>query len=244
VLLATLLYLPAMLSHQERGLAREIRTLVPMFEEVMRMLPAQAVPTLRALRLHRQNASYASVLSLCALILSHLSVANRAGRQPFASFLVDMPGLFETFLTVRLRSILPAYGLRVVAQRHDYLDEAGRVLIRPDILVYPRRGSTPLLVVDAKYRSLGTGTDHSADYYQVGAYMGRYGLERGALIYAHSPDMGQAAELLLRGTGKSLYILSLDLSSSTPAELEEECERLAQNIASLALKAGATLSPR
>ncbi len=65
-----------------------------------------------------------------------------------------MPRLFESFLTARLRSALPSENLRAVAQRHDYLDVARKVGIRPDLLVYGSANRKPLLVLDAKYKSL------------------------------------------------------------------------------------------
>ena len=83
------------------------------------------------------------------------------------------PG-FESFLTVRLRTLLPKYGLRVVAQRHDYLDEERRVGIRPDVLVYARRGTNPLLVLDAKYRRLDDPEDGlNRDLYQLASFFDR-----------------------------------------------------------------------
>jgi 5-methylcytosine-specific restriction enzyme subunit McrC len=234
ILLAALRFVSAVLSEQEAALRRKMLTLIPTFEDVARLARGQAASTLRALRVQRHNARYAPALSLCALILNNLTITNRTGNVPFASFLVDMPRLFEVYLTNRLRALLPDRGLRVVAQRHDYLDEAGRVRIRPDILVYPQRGNGPLLVVDAKYRALSQGGDLSTDLYQLGAYVGRYTLSSGALVYPQ-PDAEAPTEVLLRGSGKRLYILSLDLSAPTPAALDARCQELAAEIERISL---------
>ncbi|HET9494992.1 MAG TPA: hypothetical protein VFR15_12245, partial [Chloroflexia bacterium] len=144
--------------------------------------------------------------------------------------------LFESFLTERLRVLLPRHGLRVVAQRHDYLDEGRTVGIRPDVLVFAHRGASPVLVLDAKYRRAG-GPDEEGlnrDLYQVSAYLDRYGLRHGVLVY---PRFGDEAplRLRLRGTPKSLHIATLDLASPTTAELEAACEALAGQAAALAL---------
>jgi 5-methylcytosine-specific restriction enzyme subunit McrC len=49
-------------------------------------------------------------------------------------FLLDMPQLFEDFVTVALHESLEgSHGGRVVAQSRGYLDVAGRVVMRPDI---------------------------------------------------------------------------------------------------------------
>jgi 5-methylcytosine-specific restriction enzyme subunit McrC len=230
VLVSTLRYLPSLLSEHEGDLAARVRALTRAFEGVRPLAPREAAEAVRTLKPDRRNRRYLPALSLCALILNHLSVAATEGSRPFASFLVDMPRLFETYLTIRLRTLLPAHGLRVFAQRHDYLDEAGRVRIRPDILIYPKRGNTPLLVVDAKYRS--TGSDRSSDLYQLSAYMERYGLPAGALVYPQ-PDPQAPTELRLRGTGRRLHLLSLGLGLSTPSLLEAACVGLAGTLARL-----------
>jgi 5-methylcytosine-specific restriction enzyme subunit McrC len=231
VLLATLRYLPGLLSEHESDLAARVRALDRAFEGVRVLAPREAAETVRTLRPDRRNRRYLPALSLCALILNHLSVASTEGNRPFAAFLVSMPRLFETYLTNRLRALLPVQGLRVVAQHHDYLDEGGRVRIRPDILIYPKRGNTPLLVVDAKYRP--PGADRSSDLYQLSAYMERYALPVGALVYPQ-PDPQAPTELRLRGTGRHLRLLSLDLGLPTPALLEAAYIDLAVRLSSLA----------
>lgn len=50
-------------------------------------------------------------------------------------FLLDMPRLFEDFVTVALReALVTAYDGRVDAQDRHHFDEAGQVLLRPDIV--------------------------------------------------------------------------------------------------------------
>ena len=152
VVAATLRYLPALLRENgEKELLRKVRSLLLRFEGISRISRGEAIALLPGINIHRLNAPYGPVVSLCKLVLYHLTLDERAGPHPFASFLVDMPLLFESFLTLRLRALLPKYGLRVVAQKHDYLDEEKKVGIRPDLLVYAKSGYDPLLVLDAKY---------------------------------------------------------------------------------------------
>jgi 5-methylcytosine-specific restriction enzyme subunit McrC len=168
-------------------------------------------------------------------VLNHLTLDEAPGPHPFASFLVNMPRLFERFLARRLRVDLPRFGLRVVAQRYDFLDEAGHVGIRPDVLVYPRTSDTPVLVLDTKYRDVDDPHgDLNRDLYQVSAYLDRYGLREGVLVY---PQFRAAAhnELRLRGTGKHLHVTSVNLAANEPAELERHCALLAEQVAGLAL---------
>lgn len=236
IIAATLRALPALLSLSgEAVLIRHARALLRRFAEVTPLSRGAALLALERLTLHRLNAAYAPVLGLCRLALHHLSLVEQAGAHPFASFLVEMPRLFERYLTVRLREHLAPARLRIVAQRRDYLDEAARVGIRPDVLVYPAEGDAPVLVLDAKYRRLSTldSSDLNADLYQVSAYMDRYGLQQGVLVYPRfSPT--EEAEVRLRGTAKRLKVLTLDLGTPTVATLEDAAAALARRVAALA----------
>ena len=131
VVLAALRLLPALLRGKEAGsLVRRVRALLPRFAGVTVVSHTQALGLLRGVSFHRLNQTYAPVLGLCRLALQHLTLDAQPGPHPFASFLVDMPRLFESFITERLRFYLAQRGLRVVAQRYDYLDEGRRVGIR------------------------------------------------------------------------------------------------------------------
>jgi 5-methylcytosine-specific restriction enzyme subunit McrC len=235
VMLAALRLLPALLDGSgEDRLVRRVRALLPRFEGVSVVSRAEALRLLRGILFHRLNASCAPALGLCGLALRHLTLDERAGPHPFASFLVDMPRLFESFVTSRLKVYLARYGLRVFAQRHDYLDEGRQVGIRPDLLVYARGEADPLLVLDAKYRRMDGEEGVNRDLYQVSAYMDRYGLSRGALVY---PQFGDAARsnLRLRGTAKSLHLLTLGLDAPGISQLEENCAAFSEEVARLSM---------
>ena len=89
----------------------------------------------------RLNARYHAALRLAGLVLRATSVEHGAGVVAVNGFLLDMPKLFEDFVTVALReSLESAFGGRVVAQARHYLDVAGTVLLKPDSIW--RRGGT------------------------------------------------------------------------------------------------------
>jgi hypothetical protein len=72
-----------------------------------------------------------------------------------------MPKLFEDFVTVALREALETeFGGRVDGRARHYLDQAGKVVLRPDI-VWKIRGS-PVAVIDAKYKSEWSRTKRRA----------------------------------------------------------------------------------
>ncbi|MGA7733025.1 MAG: hypothetical protein WCD37_17335 [Chloroflexia bacterium] len=236
VLAATLRLLPALLRRHEaeERLAARARGLLRHFNGVTIVRRAEAVALLPRLRVHRLNALYGPALALCGLALRGLTLNEQAGAHPYASFLVQMPRLFESFLTRRLARLLPPYGLRVVAQRHDYLDEERKVGIRPDVLIYAARGRNPLLVLDAKYRRAdGPDSDPNRDLYQVSAYLDRYGLQQGVLVYPRF-EGDEGARMKLRGTPKRLHLLTLNLGAPTPALLDAECAELAEQVSQLA----------
>lgn len=236
VLAATLRLVPILLKgHRgEEHLAAQARGLLRYFGDVSLIRRAEAVAILPRLHIHRLNAPYGPALALCGLALRGLTLNEQAGAHPYASFLVQMPRLFESFLTKRLARLLPKYGLRVVAQKHDYLDEERKVGIRPDVLVYGTREKQPRLVLDAKYRrSEGPDADPNRDLYQVSAYLDRYGLEHGVLVYPYF-EGDEGKRMKLRGTPKRLHVLTLNLSAPTPALLDAECARLAEEVGKLA----------
>lgn len=235
VVAATLRYAAALLRARDDEVAlRRTRDLLARFQEVTVLSRRIALTLLSRVKRHRLNAAYWPLLGLCGVVLNGLSLDERGGPHAFASFLVDMPRLFESFLTARLRATLPRYGLRVVAQRHDFLDVSRRVGIRPDVLVYSDKGTKPLLVLDAKYKQASVeGGGLNSDLYQVSAYMDRYGLNRGVLVYPQW-ERPMPGGVKLRGTPKELHIANLDLSAPNPAALDAECDRLASYVAALA----------
>jgi 5-methylcytosine-specific restriction enzyme subunit McrC len=236
ILLAALRHVPRLLHTGHEGdaaMLRLARSQISRLQGVRMVRRHEAIGLLRTTGLHRLNAAYGAVLLLCRLVLQHLTFEERPGLYPFASFLVNMPRLFESFLTVRLRALLPPHGLRVIAQRHDYLDEERTVGIRPDLLVMPTRGREPLAVVDFKYRDLDEpGATTNSDLYQLSAYMDRYKLSAGMLVYPRFESM-PGTRLVLRGTPKQLHLAGIDLGVLHPADLEGECAALAHKIAQI-----------
>jgi 5-methylcytosine-specific restriction endonuclease McrBC regulatory subunit McrC len=111
--------------------------------------------------------------------------------------------------------------------------------IRPDVLVYPTGSPAPALVLDAKYRRLPVGAEHdlSRDLYQVSAYLDRYQLRRGVLVYPQF-EAAEQTELRLRGTPKQLHVATLNLAAPDVTEFERHCTALTAQVARLALEPG------
>lgn len=176
----------------------------------------------------RLNARYHAALRLAELILRATSVEHEAGGIAVNGFLLDMPKLFEDFVITALREALVAtFGGRVQGQERNYLDEAGQVILRPDI-VWKVRGST-IAVIDAKYKAEKPAGYPNADLYQLLAYCTVLGLPRGHLVYAKGNE--EPARHVVRRAGVEILCHAVDLSLP-PDLLINQMHKLARTIAS------------
>src|SRR5262249_13637117 len=122
-----------------------LRRLLRDFADVTALDRRDGVPAWQPTRL---KARYHPALRLAELVLRAPSVVDGTGGVTVNGFLLDMPKLFEDFVTVALReALVTTHGGRVDDQDSHHFDEAGQVLLRPDI-VWKLRG-TALGVVDA-----------------------------------------------------------------------------------------------
>ena len=204
---------------------RMLRRLLRGFADVTPLSRGEPVPTWQATRL---NARYHTALRLAELVLHATSVEHEIGRVAVNSFLLDMPKLFEDFVTVALREALVAeYGGRVSGQDRNHFDEARQVALRPDI-VWRIRG-TAVAVVDAKYKAEKPAGYSNADLYQLLAYCTVLGLRNGHLVYAKGNEV--PARHVVRGSGIEIRCHAIDLGQE-PEELVAQIRDLARLIAS------------
>lgn len=179
--------------------------------EVSDLVAGQVVPTWSPSRL---NARYVPALRLAELVLRGASFDLSRGAVRASGFMVNMPTVFEDFVTVALGEALVGHsGGTAVLQDADWrLDEAGAVRLRPDLVWYPgpsgggrKRGGAkgggvrlggrggfgvPGVVVDAKYKAEKPSGFPNADIYQLLGYCTALGLTEGHLIYAKGNEDG------------------------------------------------------
>jgi 5-methylcytosine-specific restriction enzyme subunit McrC len=196
---------------------RMLRRLLRDFSDVTPLHRGEQIPGWQATRL---NARYHAALRLAELVLRATSVEHGSGTVAVNGFLLDMPRLFEDFVTVALReALVSTYGGRADDQDQNHFDEARQVRLRPDI-VWKIRGS-PVAVIDAKYKAEKPAGYPNADLYQLLAYCTVLGLRSGHLVYAkgnekpvrhvvrrssieifsHAVDLDQPPDGLLAGMG-------------------------------------------
>ena len=213
-----------------------LRRLLRNFADVTPLDRRDVIPAWQPARL---NARYHTALRVAELVLRATSVEEGTGGVIVNGFLLDMPKLFEDFVTVALReALVTAYGGRVDDQDPHRFDEAGQVLLRPDI-VWKLRG-TPLAVVDAKYKAEKPAGYPNADLYQLLAYCTVLGLDRGHLVYAKGSE--NPAHHVVRRSGIEILCHAVDLDQE-PGVLISQMYDIAQTIASVHLTAAVAPTP-
>jgi 5-methylcytosine-specific restriction enzyme subunit McrC len=203
----------------------QLRRLLREFSDVASIRRGDPVPAWHANRL---NARYHVALRLAELVLRATS-AEYEGSHPVAvnGFLLNMPQLFEDFVTVALReAIEPAHGGVVEGQWRGHLDEGNRVDLRPDIVW--RKGGVAAAVADAKYKAEKPAGYPNADLYQLLAYCTVLDLKVGHLIYAAGNE--HPVHHVARGSGVEIICHALDLSRS-PRLLLAQVDDLSRQVA-------------
>jgi 5-methylcytosine-specific restriction enzyme subunit McrC len=203
---------------------RMLRRLLRDFGDVTPLSRGDSVPIWHASRL---NARYHAALRLAELVLRATSVEHQRGGVAVNGFLLDMPKIFEDFVTVALReSLVPRYGGRVADQDRSHFDEAAQVALRPDI-VWKVRGSA-VAVIDAKYKAEKPAGYPNADLYQLLAYCTVLGLGTGHLVYAKGNQ--EPAHHVVRKAGTKILCHAIDLGAN-PEALLRRMDDLADQIA-------------
>jgi 5-methylcytosine-specific restriction enzyme subunit McrC len=205
-----------------------LRRLLRDFADVTPLSRGDPMPMWQPTRL---NARYHTALRLAELVLRATSIEHEFGSVAVNGFLLDMPGLFEDFVTVALREELVAeYGGTVSSQDRSHFDVAGQVVLFPDI-VWKIRG-VPVAVIDAKYKAEKPAGYPNADLYQLLAYCTVLGLHTGHLVYAKGHE--SPARHVVRSSGIEIHCHALDLGQESK-ELLAQVHDLAELIASTRL---------
>lgn len=174
---------------------------------------------------HRLNQHYRPIHDLCRLLLDLLSPSERGYGVRTSSFLIDMNQLFEKYVTRTLNRIFQK-DLRVTDQYRTWLDFAGEVAVRPDIVV--SGGGEALFIADCKYKRLAIGGHRHSDLYQIVSYCTALNVTRGMLIYPrHLTDIDSFLDI--RSTTLTIHEISVNLSGSV-LQMQKSMLMLAESI--------------
>ena len=201
---------------------RRMGALLLQFADVARLVPGMPLPEWRITRINRR---YDMALELARLVLTSSSFEHRVGSVPVDGFVLDVPKIFEDFVTVTLSDVLPGLlpGSSVMDQYPTTLDEGADVEMRPDV-VWIDDQLRPLAVIDAKYKEEKVSGFPNADLYQCLAYATALNLPRAHLIYAKGN--AEVRKYTVRGNGLVISAHALDLSLP-PEELLAQVQMLA-----------------
>jgi len=205
---------------------RQMTALAVRFADVSRLVPGACLPAWHATRL---NARFEGPLRLAELILASTSFEHRVGAVHIDGFVLDMPRIFEDFVTSAMRASLQglAPGTIVEGQYATWLDIGSAVPMTPDI-VWLDAGQVPLAVLDAKYKAEKPSGFPNADIYQAHAYATALALPNAHLVYAKGNESVQSFEI--RESSVVVHAHVLDLSAP-PEALLAQVDALAVRVA-------------
>jgi 5-methylcytosine-specific restriction enzyme subunit McrC len=203
--------------HVDPVVRRRLSALALQFADVSRLTARAALPHWRRTRL---NQRYEIPLRLAELILAGSSFEHRVGRLRVEGFVLDMPRIFEDFVTCALRDALQPLrpGSAVIGQFATWLDEDELVALRPDV-VWLDEQERPLAVLDAKYKAEKPAGFPNADIYQALAYATTLGLGEVHLVYAKGNEPVQT--YAARGVDVRIHADALNLAVKPEAILDQ-----------------------
>ena len=194
-----------------------------------------------ALRLHRGNAAYAALISICRLLLESRLLSSQEGERQLAEFLDDqqMCHLYEKFLLAYFREEHPELK---VASEHiewnlDTMQDAALPSMITDVTLHKDNRT---LIIDAKYYGKSMAANlygghklHSTNLYQIYAYVKNYdrlktGNVAGLLLYAGT-DEAVRPNNMYRMDGNIIGAQSLDLNRDF-VDIRQQLDRIAATV--------------
>ncbi len=176
--------------------------------------------------LDRRHARLAPLLKVLSLLADGLGAAPEEGVEAHGPTLMfNMSRLFEALLATRLRRVLPDCSIDEQASQRFDID--GRFMLRPDLVV--RRHEQPTLVLDAKWKRIGSSADVAdADLRQAFTYARILGLKDAVLVFpkldADEPAVHEVR--VADGSGVRIHFWQVAVMAPDWAELDDDLRRL------------------
>lgn len=180
--------------------------------------------------LDRLHARLAPLLKILGLLADGLGAAPEAGIEtPGPTLMFDMSKVFEALLATRLRRVLSDCDVDEQASHRFDLD--GRFVLRPDLVV--RRRGQPTLVLDAKWKRIGSAADIAdADLRQAFAYARILGVKDAALVFpklaAHVPAVREVR--VADGSEVRIHVWQVAVMVPDWVELDDDLGRLGARV--------------
>lgn len=215
ILLSALREAEILLAHtKSQEVLKQLYSLLPRFAQVQPLSPGQSLPSSQATRL---SSSYQQALKLADLFLSKQGINTSIGATQAHGFLINMPQLFEDFVTEALKRQTGHFKVTDQAQTRFTSSNLGtNRMLRPDITVF--HNNQVRLAIDVKYKQ---ANPTMADLYQLNAYADTLNLDDVTLVYGEKTEH----QVLTTEAGKRIHLRGLDLSAE-PQQILEEISRL------------------
>lgn len=133
--------------------------------------------------------SYGTLLLWCQIFLTGKSFTSFSGSGVAFALLFPMETLFERYVAVQLKKVLPAEEFLISIQdktHYLFLSPSKKFLLRPDIVI-TRKCDNAIFICDTKWKLLSSHTANlgisQADMYQMFAYQKKYNAKNITMLY-------------------------------------------------------------
>lgn len=133
--------------------------------------------------------SYGTLLIWCQIFLTGKSFTSFSGSGVAFALLFPMETLFERYVAVQLKKVLPAEEFLISIQdktHYLFLSPSKKFLLRPDIVITRKRDNA-IFICDTKWKLLSSHTTNlgisQADMYQMFAYQKKYNAKNITMLY-------------------------------------------------------------
>ena len=162
--------------------------------------------------------SYGTLLLWCQIFLTGKSFTSFSGSGVAFALLFPMETLFERYVAVQLKKVLPAEEFLISIQdktHYLFLSPSKKFLLRPDIVI-TRKCDNAIFICDTKWKLLSSHTANlgisQADMYQMFAYQKKYNAKNITMLYPMTDQTTSASDIQFdSGDGVIVRVRFIDL---------------------------------
>lgn len=162
--------------------------------------------------------SYGTLLLWCQIFLTGKSFTSFSGSGVAFALLFPMETLFERYVAVQLKKVLPAEEFLISIQdktHYLFLSPSKKFLLRPDIVI-TRKCDNAIFICDTKWKLLSSHTANlgisQADMYQMFAYQKKYNAKNITMLYPITDQTTSANSIQFdSGDGVIVRVSFIDL---------------------------------
>lgn len=162
--------------------------------------------------------SYGTLLLWCQIFLTRKSFTSFSGSGVAFALLFPMETLFERYVAVQLKKVLPAEEFLISIQdktHYLFLSPSKKFLLRPDIVI-TRKCDNAIFICDTKWKLLSSHIANlgisQADMYQMFAYQKKYNAKNITMLYPMTDQTTSAKSIQFdSGDGVIVRVSFIDL---------------------------------